>query len=281
MGSSVLQVAIGAEAWPVAERYRLERSEPDAVGRSDLRIVVDGDPVRSWVPSDESNLFEIIEPLADTDDAGIASWVEQRGLLGVNRRSLLDGESIREIRDATHHLLDCRRLFEAVRAGSPPNRLLNLALKVRLQSTGIPALVRAEHIAVSSGLALNQLDEPDRKGVSAELMALEALGAGLLQRMRDVAWIAPRVRSTQRSVQLELSLIGTGPLGAAYVQLSQAVTSLVLNRKLNSIERVVWRSPRPCEKCRTEFFPQRVEQRWCSARCRSAGNKSKQRKVGR
>jgi hypothetical protein len=128
------------------------------------------------------------------------------------------------------------------------------------------------------GAGIRPDKDRSRQGVGADIQALHALGSALTWPLQRWTWLAPRVRATERTMQLEIRMIGSGPLGVAYLQTLQEATSVVVHQKLGA-QRLSWRNtPRTCVGCSQSFLPRQENQLDHDKRCGWAAQKRNQRK---
>jgi hypothetical protein len=258
--------------WPVAERYDVrEEIQRGLTDRQVHRLVAVGETRSEWFPAFDADLASSVAALSEAPDEAIVEWVDSRGYLGIHRTlAEAQGETIEEIRESTAHLAACRRLLTALIERPSDDELRHLATEAAGH------LVDARLVAVGAGLRPD--NEPVRPGVGADIQALRALGTALVWPLQRWTWMLPSVWATQRKMGIEPRMIGSGPIGVAYLQTIQAASALVLDQKLG-LERIDWRqTPRRCAGCERMFVPRQVDQLYHDKPCGVAARKRNQRK---
>lgn len=257
-----------AVPWPIAERYELDERETDITGAQIRRVVPRGPAKGHWVPAADPDLAGKMANLARASDSEILEWVTSRGLLGLHRDASL-GESIAEIREQVTHLRACRALYQAL-IDRPDGAVVR---ELAIQAAG--HLDDAEHIW--RGLGLAPWEPSQRRGVGTDAQALHALGDALVWPLQRFTWVLPRVWATQRRLGLEPQLVGSGPIGVAYLQLLEAASRLVVDHRAGT-QRLDWRGvPRQCAGCGQSFLPRQESQAYHDERCRWKAQKDRQR----
>lgn len=272
--------------WPdkVGQLQMVARGDRLPYGVRWTRLILDASPdprtraPRTWVPSDQPGLADELAALADRDEKVIATWVRRHGFVGLRAEPRESCEGIDEIRESLLQLRWARQLVRAIRELRGDTLRARVEEILGLEAGLLKKLNRPEQplsgpwLAAAWGMRV----PPGQRwtGAGAHVQAFYWLRDRLTEPLRRYLQVRPTITATTGGMRLQATLVGTGPLAAAYLQTLDEASWPAITFA-GTVIGLDWRTPRPCGHCGRTFRPSRRDQKWCSPRCRWASSKAR------
>jgi hypothetical protein len=281
--ASQLQRDASGHAYEVhRDDYKLRPTECWVRLITDVSADVGVTRARVWEPSRRTSLADELTDLAKGDEAAIVAWVRANGFLGIRSNQRERSESVEEIHYALAYLAQARAILRAIRElkgdglraevehqmSMRPGFLADIQADASRQPMSGPNLARR--------YGIEQPPDAHWEGAGTHIQALYCLTSVLAAPLERFLRVQADVAPTKDGMRVQSSIWAIGPLATAYLQTLDEASWPALTYDGSRL-RLDMRAPRRCGHCGRTFQPLRGNQRWCSKRCRWAGEAAARR----